>query len=255
MPPVLRKRKAPVEPAPAPPSKKKSPAAKPAAKAKAVAVPEAKAAVSKTNGAAAAAAPAKKAAKVAVGDSITLAGFGGEIETQDGEKTTLQKLVEESEKGVVLFTYPRASTPGCTTQVCLFRDSYAPFTAAGFAIYGLSNDSPKANTTFKTKQNLPYDLLCDPKATLIEAIGLKKSPSGTQRGLFVVDKDGKVLAAEPGSPAGTHAAVKKLLGADSVAAKEEGVKEDVKEDEAAADVAEAAEKVDTDAAVAEPVNA
>ncbi|OBT51323.1 hypothetical protein VE04_07098 [Pseudogymnoascus sp. 24MN13] len=239
MPPVLRKRKAPVEPAPAPPSKKKSPAAKPAAKAKAVAVPEAKAAVSKTN----------------VGDSITLAGFGGEIETQDGEKTTLQKLVEESEKGVVLFTYPRASTPGCTTQVCLFRDSYAPFTAAGFAIYGLSNDSPKANTTFKTKQNLPYDLLCDPKATLIEAIGLKKSPSGTQRGLFVVDKEGKVLAAEPGSPAGTHAAVKKLLGADSEAAKEEDVKEDVKEAEAAADVTEAAEKVDTDAAVAEPAKA
>jgi peroxiredoxin Q/BCP len=145
-----------------------------------------------------------------------------------------------------------------TTQVCLFRDSYAPFTAAGFAIYGLSNDSPKANTTFKTKQNLPYDLLCDPKATLIEAIGLKKSPSGTQRGLFVVDKDGKVLAAEPGSPAGTHAAVKKLLGADSEAAKEEDVKEaeaaaDITE--AAADVTEAAEKVDTGAAVAEPVKA
>ncbi|OBT75897.1 hypothetical protein VF21_04427 [Pseudogymnoascus sp. 05NY08] len=252
MPPVLRKRKAPVEAAPPPPSKKKSPAAKPAAKAKAVAVPEAKA--SKTNGAAAAA-PAQKATKVAVGDSITLAGFGGEIETQDGEKTTLQKLVEKSEKGVVLFTYPRASTPGCTTQVCLFRDSYAPFTAAGFAIYGLSNDSPKANTSFKTKQNLPYDLLCDPKATLIGAIGLKKGPSGTQRGLFVVDKEGKVLAAAPGSPAGTHAAVKKLLGADSEAAKKEDVKEDVKEAEAAADVAEEAEKVDANAAVAEPVKA
>ncbi|ELR08655.1 hypothetical protein VC83_03867 [Pseudogymnoascus destructans] len=251
MPVVLRKRKAPVESAPPPPSKKKTPAAKPAAKAKAA--PEAKAAASKTNGAAAAAAaaPAQKAAKVAVGDSITLAGFGGEIETQGGEKITLQKLVEKSEKGVVLFTYPRASTPGCTTQVCLFRDSYAPFSAAGFAIYGLSNDSPKANTTFKTKQNLPYDLLCDPKATLIEAIGLKKSPSGTQRGLFVVDKEGKVLAAEPGSPAGTHAAVKKLLGADSEAAK----KEDVKGAKAAADVAEAADKVDANATVAEPVKA
>ncbi|KFZ24444.1 hypothetical protein V502_01080 [Pseudogymnoascus sp. VKM F-4520 (FW-2644)] len=254
MPVVLRKRKAPVEPAPAPPSKKKTPAAKPAAKAKAVAEPKAKA--TKTNGAAAAA-PAEKAAKVAAGDSITLAGFGGEIETQDGEKTTLQKLVEESEKGVVLFTYPRASTPGCTTQVCLFRDSYAPFTATGFAIYGLSNDSPKANTTFKTKQNLPYDLLCDPKATLIEAIGLKKSPSGTLRGLFVVDKEGKVLAAEIGSPAGTHAAVKKLLGADAQAEKEEKEEkeEDVKEADAAADVADSAEKLDANAAGAEPVKA
>lgn len=112
MPVVLRKRKAPAEPAPALPSKKKTPAAKPAT-AKPAAKPAAKA--TKTNGAAAVAdaAPAKKATKVAAGDSITLNGFGGEIETQDGEKTTLQALVEKSEKGVVLFTYPRASTPGC----------------------------------------------------------------------------------------------------------------------------------------------
>lgn len=123
MPVVLRKRKAPVEPAPPPPSKKKTTAAKTAAsaKTKAKAVPETKAKVSKTNGGAAAAAPAEKAAekvaekvaKVTVGDSITLDGFGGEVENQAGEKTTLQKLVEKSEKGVVLFTYPRASTPGC----------------------------------------------------------------------------------------------------------------------------------------------
>lgn len=119
MPVVLRKRKAPVEPAPPPPSKKKTTsAAKPAAsaKAKAKAVPDAKAKVSKTNGAAAAAPAetvAEKVAKVTVGESITLDGFGGEVETQAGEKTTLQKLVEKSEKGVVLFTYPRASTPGC----------------------------------------------------------------------------------------------------------------------------------------------
>ncbi|KFY47001.1 hypothetical protein V495_02134 [Pseudogymnoascus sp. VKM F-4514 (FW-929)] len=250
MPPVLRKRKA-VEPAPPPPAKKQTPAAKPAAKAKA-AVSEAKA--TKTNGAAAAAAPVKKSAKVEAGDSITLAGFGGEIETQGGEKTSLQKLVEKSEKGVVLFTYPRASTPGCTKQVCLFRDSYAQLSATGFAIYGLSNDSPKANTSFKTKQNLPYDLLCDPGATLIEAIGLKKSPSGTQRGLFIVDKEGKVLAAEPGSPAGTFDAATKLLGANSEAAKEEK-EEDVKEPEAAAVVADSAEKVDTTAVAAEPVKA
>lgn len=96
---------------------------------------------------------------------------------------------------------------------------------------------------------MPYDLLCDPQATLIGAIGLKKSPIGTLRGLFVVDKEGKVLAAEPGSPAGTHAAVKKLLGADSQAAKEE---EDAEEPEAATDSAESAEKMDTNA-VEEPI--
>ena len=67
------------------------------------------------------------------------------------------------------------------------------------SIYGLSNDSPKANTTFKEKQNLPYPLLCDPERTLIEAIGMK-SAKGTQRGVFVTDKNGKILAVEPGGP-------------------------------------------------------
>lgn len=92
--------------------------------------------------------------------------------------------------------------PG-TKQVCFFRDSYEPLTAAGLGIYGLSKDSPKTNTTFKEKQKLPYPLLCDPKQTLITAIGLKKAPAGTQRGVFVVSKEGKVLVAEPGSPQGT----------------------------------------------------
>lgn len=98
-----------------------------------------------------------------------------------------------------------------TTQVCLFRDSYEALTVGGLSIYGLSADSPKANTTFKDKQKLPYPLLCDPKSTLIAAIGLQKTPKGTQRGVFVVNKEGKVLIAEPGSPAGTHARVKKLV--------------------------------------------
>jgi thioredoxin-dependent peroxiredoxin len=122
MPVELRKRKAPVEPALAAPSKKKSQAAKPAAKAKSV--PEAKPKASKANGSVAAAAAAQKPAKVAVGDSITLADFGGEIETQGGEKTSLQKLVEKSEKGVVLFTYPRASTPGCMFASILCEDLF-----------------------------------------------------------------------------------------------------------------------------------
>lgn len=98
-----------------------------------------------------------------------------------------------------------------TTQVCLFRDSYKPLTSTGLSIYGLSNDSPKANTTFKTKQNLPYPLLCDPSQTLISAIGMKKQPSGTTRGVFVVDKQGKVLAAEPGGPQATMDVVKALV--------------------------------------------
>lgn len=98
-----------------------------------------------------------------------------------------------------------------TIQVCNFRDAYSDVTSKGFAVYGLSKDSAKANTTFKQKQKLPYSLLCDPSATLISAIGLKKEPSGTTRGVFVVDKSGKVLAAQPGSPGGTLDIVKEVL--------------------------------------------
>ena len=108
-----------------------------------------------------------------------------------------------------------------TTQVCLFRDSYEALTATGLSIFGLSNDSPKANTTFKTKQNLPYPLLCDPNQTLISAIGMKKPPKGTTRGVFVVDKSGKVLAAEAGGPQATVDVVKAVvekLGGDAGAA-------------------------------------
>lgn len=94
----------------------------------------------------------------------------------------------------------------------MFRDQYAPLTSTGFSIYGLSKDSPKSNTTFKTKQNLPYPLLCDPSQTLIGAIGLKKAGAGTTRGVFVVDKSGKVLASEAGGPAATVEIVKKLVG-------------------------------------------
>lgn len=219
MPPELRKRKAPAgEPAAAPPAKKKGSVAKAVEKVKEAVAPKSKKktektlAVAKTNGA------ATTSAKVAVGETINLEGFGGEVETNEGIKTTLKALVDESKSGVVLFTYPKASTPGCTTQACAFRDDYAPLTATGFSIYGLSKDSPKSNTTFKTKQNLPYPLLCDTSATLISAIGLKKAPNGTTRGVFVIDKSGKILAAEAGSPMGTVAVVKKLVEGGSAAA-------------------------------------
>ncbi|KAL7926122.1 thioredoxin-like protein [Trichoderma austrokoningii] len=239
MPVELRKRKAPVAPpAPAPAKKKavtnrgRKPAATKAKKSEPEAEKKNKKKPAKDDEATdsapeeeAAAAPEETvkdeakdeekkpaaAGKVAVGDVIDLEGFGGEIQTNDGDKTTLKKLVDDSKSGVVLFTYPKASTPGCTNQVCLFRDSYEPLTADGLAIYGLSTDSPKANTTFKEKQKLPYALLCDTGATLIAAIGLKKQPKGTQRGVFVISKEGKVLVAEPGGPAGTVDRVKALV--------------------------------------------
>ena len=112
----LRKRKTP-PPAPVRPTKKKTTKAE---KPKESVAEKAKAAVAETveavkeavtgesNGQEAAAKGTPK-----VGESIDLAGFGGEVETHDGKKTSLAKLVEESQSGVVLFTYPKASTPGC----------------------------------------------------------------------------------------------------------------------------------------------
>ncbi|KAL4789015.1 AhpC-TSA-domain-containing protein [Aspergillus venezuelensis] len=190
----LRKRKA-AAPAPVP-EKKRTKTKEPAPKSKA---PED-------------AAPASSAGPVPkVGEVVNLDGFGGNLETNDGTKTTLKDLVEKSKAGVVLFTYPKASTPGCTKQACLFRDGYDKLTSTGLSIYGLSADSPKANTTFKTKQILPYPLLCDTAATLIGAIGFKKVPRGTVRGVFIVDKAGKVLILQPGGPDATVEAVRQLV--------------------------------------------
>lgn len=153
-----------------------------------------------------------------------------------------------------------------TKQVCFFRDQYASLTSTGFSIYGLSKDSPKLNTSFKQKQKLPYPLLCDANATLISAIGLKKAPAGTTRGVFVIDKSGKVLAAQPGSPSGTVEVVEKLVGsggpasedkveepeaestlpaANGVDSTEAPSKEDVAQADVASEVADTAEKLDS----------
>src|SRR5882724_6793670 len=111
MPPELRKRKAPAsEPAAAPPAKKKGPVAKVIAKVKEAVSPKTSKKAKATNG-------AGTASRVTVGETITLEGFGGEIELHDGTKTTLKALVEESKAGVVLFTYPKASTPGVSSQL------------------------------------------------------------------------------------------------------------------------------------------
>lgn len=146
-----------------------------------------------------------------VGDRVALDDFGGQVETNDGKQTTLKELVNSSQSGVVLFTYPKASTPGCTKQACMFRDSYDHLTSTGLSIYGLSADSPKANTTFKTKQKLPYPLLCDPTFGLIAALGLKKSPKGTIRGVFAINKSGEVLLSHKGGPDATVEATRQLV--------------------------------------------
>ena len=106
---------------------------------------------------------------------------------------------------------PRNSHFQGTKQACLFRDHYDTLSESGLSIYGLSTDSPKANTTFKTKNELPYPLLCNPSSSLIKALGLKKLPKGTIRGVFALDKQGKVLVLQAGGPDATVNAVQKLV--------------------------------------------
>jgi hypothetical protein len=100
----LRKRKAPAEAAPAPPPKKSSNPVKKALDAAKDAV---------IGNSASSEGAANGSAKIAVGQTIALEGFGGELETHTGDKVTLSKLLEQSQAGVVIFTYPKANTPGC----------------------------------------------------------------------------------------------------------------------------------------------
>lgn len=97
----LRKRKAPAQ-SPAPEKKTKKEQERPTTR-----KPTKKAADTTT------AAPSNEVPVPNVGDTVSLSGFGGEIETNEGAKTTLEELVNKSRSGVVLFTYPKASTPGC----------------------------------------------------------------------------------------------------------------------------------------------
>jgi len=147
-----------------------------------------------------------------VGDIVDLDTFGGEVETHDGKTLTLKQLLDQSKAGVVLFTYPKANTPGCTKQACAFRDGHETLTGGGLEIYGLSGDSPKSNTTFKSKQSLPYTLLCNPTYSLIGAIGMQNGAAHkTNRGVFAVDKSGKVLLNFLGGPIPTVDKVKALV--------------------------------------------
>ena len=102
----------------------------------------------------------------------------------------------------VMFFYPRAMTPGCTTESCNFRDSYDEFMEAGYDIVGVSPDKPSLNRKFKEKEGLNFDLLSDMDHTLAESLGAwgeKKNYGKVFQGLirstFVVDELGSVVEA------------------------------------------------------------
>ncbi|TFK50473.1 AhpC-TSA-domain-containing protein [Heliocybe sulcata] len=130
--------------------------------------------------------PAPTLSPIDVGDSLPSFVLKNE-QDEDVDVATLS-----AEKGVVIFLVPKADTPGCTNQACGFRDSYPDFTSAGFDVYCLSADKPAAQNKWKTKKELQYPLLSDPKRVLITALGAGEGGK-TKRSHFIFEKGGKLV--------------------------------------------------------------
>ncbi|WP_341962842.1 peroxiredoxin [Pseudomonas sp. RC10] len=98
---------------------------------------------------------------------------------------------------VVIYFYPKDSTPGCTTEGQGFRDQYAEFKAANTVVFGVSRDSLKSHENFKAKQDFPFELISDKDESLcqlFDVIKLKKLYGkeylGVDRSTFLIDKNG-----------------------------------------------------------------
>jgi peroxiredoxin Q/BCP len=126
---------------------------------------------------------------------------------------------------VILYFYPAAATPGCTTQACDFRDSLDRLTSEGFAVLGVSPDRPPKLAKFREKEGLGFPLLSDPDKTVLGAYGAYgekklygKVVVGVIRSTFVIDPDGRIELAQYGVKATGHVAkLRRDLGLDSVA--------------------------------------
>ena len=137
----------------------------------------------------------------------------------DGEPVALADL---RGRKVVLYAYPAASTPGCTTQACDFRDSLASLQAAGYDVVGLSPDEPAELARFRDAEGLTFPLLSDPSKEVLTAYGAYgekslygKTVVGVIRSTFVLDEEGTVTAASYGVKAKGHVAkLRRDLGLD-----------------------------------------
>lgn len=103
-------------------------------------------------------------------------------------------------KTLVIYFYPKDSTPGCTTQGVQFRDAYAEFLARNAVIVGISRDSLKSHENFKSKFSFPFALLSDADETACNLFGAIKTKNmygkqvrGIERSTFVIDKTGKLI--------------------------------------------------------------
>jgi peroxiredoxin Q/BCP len=128
----------------------------------------------------------------------------------DGNQVTLSSLRGQR---VIVYFYPAAMTPGCTTQACDFRDSEQSLAAAGLAVIGISPDSPARLAKFREKESLNFPLLSDPDHATEEAYGTYgekvtygKKSVGVIRSTFVVGPDGRIEQAHYGVKATGHVA-------------------------------------------------
>lgn len=119
-----------------------------------------------------------------------------ELETHSGGVFRLSGL---RGKKVVLYFYPKASTPGCTAEACEFRDEAAAIAGRNAVVVGVSPDSALAQTRFKTKFGLPFTLLCDVDHAAAQAYGVWKEKNmygrkvmGVERTTFVIGEDGRI---------------------------------------------------------------
>jgi peroxiredoxin Q/BCP len=117
-----------------------------------------------------------------------------EAKDQDGN---IHSLKDYEGKKLVVFFYPKASTPGCTAEACNLRDNRKALQAQGYHILGASADSQKRQQNFKNKYELPFPLLADEDKSVIEAFGvwgpkkfMGKEYDGIHRTTFIIDENG-----------------------------------------------------------------
>jgi len=118
------------------------------------------------------------------------------VVNQNNEVMSLQSY---RGKKVILYFYPKDSTPGCTAESCNLRDSYSELTTLGFEVIGVSADSVASHQKFISKHDLPFDLLSDTDQKVIEAYGvwgpkkfMGKEYEGIHRTTFVIDEKGVI---------------------------------------------------------------
>ncbi|GAA1622174.1 peroxiredoxin [Georgenia ruanii] len=140
----------------------------------------------------------------------------------DGGEVSLAALRQSADRGVVVYFYPAAATPGCTKEACDFRDSLASLQGAGYAVVGISPDGVQKLATFAADEGLTFPLASDTEHQVLEAYGAwgeKKNYGRTYTGVIrstvVVDPDGAVSLAQYNVRATGHVArLRKLLGVD-----------------------------------------